>query len=113
MITKNLLFTACLGLITTMLFAHGDNSYQFKENKGQWNKQVRYKTALPNGFLYLENQGFTYDFQNTEKLFKLRALHANPTLQIDSTNFDLNGHVVKVHFNGSNKHPSFLNQFFS
>jgi gliding motility-associated-like protein len=110
MLTKNLLFTTCLGLITTMLFAHGDNSYQFKENKGQWNKQVRYKTTLPNGFLYLENQGFTYDFQNTEKLFKLGALHANPTLQIDSTNFDLNGHVVKVHFNESNKHPSFLNE---
>ena len=34
----------------------------FVANRGQWEKQVKYAVAIPNGRLYLENNCFTYSF---------------------------------------------------
>ncbi|TAN09893.1 MAG: hypothetical protein EPN37_18700, partial [Chitinophagaceae bacterium] len=35
-------------------------SYQFRENKGQWNPAVKYRTQIPGGYVYLRQNGFTY-----------------------------------------------------
>ena len=82
---------------------------QFIQNKGQWNKAVQYKSEIPNGAFYLEQNGFTVSMQNAADLDKLAALmhgHAQgnekeptalPTLPIT-----IKGHAYKVNFLNSN-----------
>ena len=43
------------------------------ENKGQWHRDVLFKTDLKNGHLYTTKSGFVYDFYD-EKKFKLSIL---------------------------------------
>ncbi len=45
---------------------------QFKENKGQWNSEVLYRAQLPNGHIYLRENGITYSFLSNEDMHKLR-----------------------------------------
>ena len=41
---------------------------EFKENKGQWHKNVLYKAKLPAGELFLEQKSLTYQFFNEADL---------------------------------------------
>jgi len=54
----------------------------FVENKGQWNKQIRFRYALPFGSLFAENNGITYNLVNTNDVKISRAHHAykNPNV---------------------------------
>jgi len=47
---------------------------EFIENKGQWDSQVKYKTKLPSGNLYLENNRLTYLFYNERDMERLHEL---------------------------------------
>jgi gliding motility-associated-like protein len=79
---------------------------EFKENKGQWNDNVKYKARIPGGNLYLENNSLTYQFYNEDDIIKMDNLHhgyiKNPTQQ-DSI---INLHAFQVNFLGSKK-PKF------
>lgn len=41
------------------------NNYQFVENKTQWRADIRFKAAIPNGFLFVQDGGFTYVFHES------------------------------------------------
>ena len=59
----------------------GENTgFQFIENKGQWNNNVRFLTDVPNGRLYLGKAGFSYVFQHPEDLAKLTG-HGKPLIE--------------------------------
>lgn len=57
-ITISYVVTCCFILGQT---AEAQVSYQFRENKGQWNPVVSYRSELPGGYLYLRKDGFTYE----------------------------------------------------
>ena len=40
--------------------------YQFIPNQGQFHSNVRFRTDLPNGNLFLENTRFTYHFYDAQ-----------------------------------------------
>ena len=62
-------------------FSQNDGYYKYIENKGQWPEQVLYKCDLESGNLFLEKDGFTYDFWDNSEVSNL---HGNP----DFDNYD-------------------------
>jgi gliding motility-associated-like protein len=79
---------------------------EFIENKGQWNKNVLYKTNIENGAIFFENNRLKYHFYDVEKLNEIstRNHHAreNDFLSMDNT---LKYHAVFLNFEGA-KTPS-------
>ena len=49
------------------------NGLKFIANKGQWEKQVKYRADLPGGKLYAEQNSFTYQFYDTKVLAELHG----------------------------------------
>jgi gliding motility-associated-like protein len=46
----------------------GPSTFEFVENKGQWESKIKYKGELPAGEFYLHNNGFTVVQHNTQDL---------------------------------------------
>lgn len=46
-------------------------SYPFRENKGQWNQAVAYRSEIPGGYIYLRKGGFTYALLDQQDLSSL------------------------------------------
>ncbi len=68
----------------------------FIENKGQWNSNALFKTEIPNGDLYLEEDGLTYNFIDEKDVKHSHAHHG------EKDNVESNGivhlHCYKVKF---------------
>lgn len=64
------LIVAVLLVATTLQIAaqSGNSSFEFTENKGQWNKQVRFKGEVSAGAFYLQKNGFTVVQHNGDDL---------------------------------------------
>ncbi|NOQ73819.1 MAG: T9SS type B sorting domain-containing protein [Crocinitomix sp.] len=72
-----------------------------RPNKGQWHKNVEYKIGIPGGQMYLEEGGFTYEFNSEGEHYDHGHGHeeaAEPEV--------LRRHVVKTTFIGAST-PSF------
>ncbi|WP_187270139.1 gliding motility-associated C-terminal domain-containing protein [Pontibacter qinzhouensis] len=65
----------------------------FTQNKGQWDKQILYTSELPNGWLFLEKNGFTYNF--LEAAYFAEEDHASGKAH---RTMPYIGHAVKVKF---------------
>ncbi|MCC2547208.1 gliding motility-associated C-terminal domain-containing protein [Hymenobacter sp. BT175] len=103
----------CLCLLLPLIFseaarAHGSDSpaanpsLEFVENRGQWNKQVRFKADLPAGQLFLRNTGFTYQFVDPAAL---RDHHNHKLKKVADR---LRAHAYTVTFEGGQPAPGFL-----
>lgn len=82
-------------------------SEPFIVNKGQWHQNVLYRANLPNGYLFLEQQGFTYSFYDGEPLHMLHAKE----LPEGKMPEELDAHAFKVHFENCNpnaEHEAFV-----
>lgn len=64
---KNLLVLLIL-FLSVFGYSQESDSYKFIENKGQWNKNVQFKTDIEGGALYLESNKLTYSFYDEEAL---------------------------------------------
>lgn len=68
----------------------------FIENKGQWSSNALFKTDIPNGSLYLEKDGLTYNFISEKDVHHSHAHHG------EKNNSENNGivhfHCYKVKF---------------
>ena len=54
-------------LLFTSNYAIGQQAgYKFIENKNQWPDQVKFKTDLKGGYLYLEKNGFLIDLYDAK-----------------------------------------------
>ena len=51
-------------LLSCALSAQEDSFYDIIENKGQWQKEVDYKSNISNGTFFLQQQGFTVLLQH-------------------------------------------------
>ena len=70
----------------------------FIENKSQWNEIVLYKTEIPGGFLYLEKNGFTFDFIDQEAYKNIRG-HGQENRAISDV---IKAHCLKTSFINAN-----------
>jgi gliding motility-associated-like protein len=98
------------------------SSFDFIENKGQWDSRVKFRGDIPSGAFFLEKNGFTVLLQNPEELRDLylsnhlgankiiiagskNAAGSNPNSTSSSNNSTpniLHAHAYKVTFVGGN-----------
>ena len=107
---KFLIFLAFF-LISFIVVSHEKDSLdakqlRFFENKGQWDKSIRYKADLNEGYLQCLPNSLCYVFRDQSKLndllsFKLRA-HGKD-IKPDSLDFIINYHAYRTNFLNSNK----------
>lgn len=79
------------------LAVSGAGSQGFIPNKGQWDRQVLYKTELSSGNFFLEQTGFTYGFYDATAL---RDAHARTKLVLNPGR--LRFHTVRMTFAACN-----------
>lgn len=96
------------GLSGTRGFAHG-NGFDFVENKGQWEHDIRFKTDLPSGTLFMTSSGFMYHFVHAKDFedYQNRLEH-----QLPPKKDGLRLHAYKVNFVGGNSPEMVTNQGF-
>ena len=75
--------------------------YQFIANHGQFHDNVNFRTDLPNGYLYMENNTFTYHFFDGELLGQLHHGYYKG----DTSNLAMRYHTYKVNFENANSEP--------
>ena len=88
---------------------------EFIENKGQWNKQVKFKASLPNGTLYLLSNGYKivlYDTSNYQQYFaprypKKKEEKPDPLPSEETT---VKAHAYEVSFVNSNTNPTIISE---
>lgn len=73
----------------------------FRLNKGQWDQRILYRAELPGGYMFLEENRFTYSFYDVELLHDLHA-KAPPNGVFPES---LRMHAYRVSFEGSNPSP--------
>lgn len=85
----------------------GTPQLKFIENKGQWEGDFRYRTDLTGGRLWLENQGFTYSFQDVDEMNRIHEYyyHGDPQPGEFVDNEVIDCHAFKVNFLGSQANP--------
>jgi gliding motility-associated-like protein len=83
----------------------------FIENKGQWNSQVKYKTGVPNGVMFLTGDGFMYNYisENDAKLV-MDDDHDKKHEAEKSKLTKLHFHAYKVNFVNANANAKFVEQ---
>ncbi|WP_448519795.1 DUF7948 domain-containing protein [Rhodoflexus sp.] len=93
-----------------------EHAYQFTENKGQWDPQIRYRADIPAGFFFLMKSGIHYGFYDQQRVNDLkhgRNLDNGSLIsQISRTeqtapfqDRTVRGHGVRVHFVNANPEP--------
>lgn len=80
---------------------------KFIQNQNQFEDVIRYKAALPGGWLFLEDASLTYAFWNTENLHD-RFFHTER--ERDDLGLAIDCHALKVGFVGANEHPALSEQ---
>ncbi len=102
---KQLLFLSFFFLVSISGFSKKkeltNTRYQFIANKGQFHENTSHRVDIPNGFLFLENNTFTYHFYDGELLEALHHGH----YQGDVTNIAMGYHAYKVKFENANPFP--------
>ena len=72
-----------------------ENNFLFKENKGQFDKKVNFKSNISNGNFFLTQTGFTYSFYDKSRI------NYNE-LTNDNYNTLIKCHAVEVEFDNCN-----------
>lgn len=86
----------------------GAAPFLFEENKGQFHPNVLYRCKLPNGYLFLEQGGFTYLFENQEDKEQLMQLMHDHEFMGPPQLVTQRAHSVKVEFVGANSNGPVL-----
>ena len=86
--------------------AHGTctacNQLVFKENKGQWNNNVLYKTEMHYAYTYFEDASIMYQLLDTADLKHYRSEHPFQVEYKVNEDRTLHGHAVRSTFVGAN-----------
>jgi gliding motility-associated-like protein len=126
LVKKSLIVVALCITGVLQLAAQGPSTFEFVENKGQWDKQIKFKGNLPAGNFYLQKNGFTVVQHNITDLIQARDNHRgqinNPKdkpakgitarnnttpLTIDSAR-SIRSHAYKVQFIGAATDPEIV-----
>jgi gliding motility-associated-like protein len=88
-------------LVGSMGWANAQsNALRIIENKGQWPDDVLYKADLQGGSFYLEKNRFTFNFLDSEYLFRRHQQHAGIPIE-KPLEENIRGHAYRVNFVGS------------
>lgn len=83
---RNRLIIVLLTIATLKTFGQGGPStFEFVENKGQWENKIRFKGELPAGDFYLHASGFTVVQHNTDDLKRFFERQHSPKSGIQQT----------------------------
>ena len=83
------LFFLCL----TSIFVSAQNDFEFVPNKGQFHKNVLFRSNLPSGVVFLEKDGMTFSFFDGNAFHEMH--HGE---KVDKIHF----HSYKIKFKGAN-----------
>ena len=104
-------FSLPLFLIPTFFVAESAFSQtEFIENKGQWDKEVKFMSNAGNGAFFLQNKGFTvlqYDPKDLEKFVDKMHGHALPQALAKEEKL-LHSHAYKVEFLNANNNAEII-----
>ncbi|MDQ6756437.1 MAG: PKD domain-containing protein [Bacteroidota bacterium] len=93
-------------------FFVGKNVYsqtEFIENKGQWNKEVRFMSNAGNGAFFLNNKGFTVVQHNPRDIEKIvDKIHGSVRDKQTTETQTLHSHAYKVEFLNANSNAEIL-----
>jgi FOG: PKD repeat len=115
LITTAVLLSTCISII----FAQGGPAtFEFTENKGQWEQDIRFRGQLPAGDFYLHTNGFTvvqHNADDLERFYKRHHGHLRHTKQAravqppaNKDEYHLRSHAYRVQFVGGNAHPQIV-----
>ncbi|MBD0332536.1 MAG: hypothetical protein ICV66_07760, partial [Chitinophagaceae bacterium] len=93
-----LLFLSCLEFFS--LYSQNFGAIQFVENKGQWNKEVRFMAEVPAGAIFIHQDGFTVLQHNPLDWAQLTQLihgHDNNLISANQK-ITIHSHAYRVHF---------------
>ena len=127
MVKKSLIVVALCITAVIQLAAQGPSTFEFIENKGQWDTQVKFKGTLPSGGFYLHKNGFTVVQDNTADLRQAHDDHPQPlkntknqhtangvqtrnntTPRTIDTGYTIRSHAYKVQFIGAATDPEIV-----
>jgi gliding motility-associated-like protein len=95
---------------------YNNSDVRFTENKNQWNTNILYKAQLDGGIMFLEKDGFTYNFYDKETLRKNHGRNKDAR----SVNTTIKCHAFRTTFLGAlpmtttiskNPTPDYCNYF--
>lgn len=98
-----LLITHILLLVSTCLISQ-QAGFKFLQNKNQWPESIAYKAELKNGELYLEKDGFLFNFYDGKTMDRLLANHYDKSKTPKKPSIDQ--HAYKINFINMNKNCS-------
>ena len=71
------------------------NSFSFMENKGQWDKDILYKSSFKGGNLWIQRNKFLFHLQDFKKV---ASSHSNDTIKVEQFN---KNHLLYLFFKNS------------
>ena len=97
-------------LISTNLFVAGSvfSQTEFIENKGQWDKQVKFMTNAGSGSFFLQKNGFTVLQHNPGDLESVMHNHRPKESVSSALRVKLRSHAYAVKFVGANENPEII-----
>ncbi len=107
--TLSILLLYCL-LPAAFLKAQYTN-IEFIENKGQWDKQIKFLGQVSSGAFYVEKDGFMVLQHNTSDWLKVTELMHKHGMKFDQTkqsDFTLHSHAYKVEFLNGTTNPEII-----
>lgn len=113
-------FSLLVALVGTSSFAQiqpetvelNHSKIQFIQNDGQWHKNVRYKSPLGVGAVFLENNIFTYVQYDAEQVQNIHNHddhdhdHGHRMESAHDMKIMINGHAWRTRFEGANSNPT-------
>lgn len=77
----------------------------FKENKGQWGKEVRYKAELKNGAVFFEQNAITFNLVDTRDILRIKGDHHKMENYQPTIDYTMHYHAFKLQFLNANPQP--------
>lgn len=109
-----------LGLSLSTLHAHEHapskvkSDIEFVENLGQWDTVAKYKANVPNGAVFVTDNGFIYNFYSDADMKRIGDLmcnHEGKNVTPDDFNrIVINHHAYKVNFVGANPNITYTSK---
>ncbi|WP_299458593.1 gliding motility-associated C-terminal domain-containing protein [uncultured Microscilla sp.] len=85
-------------------------NYKFVENKNQWNKTVKFRAAIPSGFMFLKNDGFQYTYYDSRAIGRLHTANVPSVASRRAQAQQIKAHSFEVKFKDANPHPQIIAQ---
>ncbi|MBL0357140.1 MAG: hypothetical protein IPP72_09760 [Chitinophagaceae bacterium] len=106
---RQIIFKSLLSAAFVCLSVAGFAQLQFVENKGQWEKEIDFKSEISNGAFFLQQKGFTVLLQNQKDLEALsERVHGHSHDADSKANYTpdfapvtIHSHAYRVNFVGA------------